>query len=88
MFLGRCLIYLDQASSNPKKGAEYDNSRDAINSIPVPKWHDIRRGNDDSSPVCGQVLCSIVVAGDQPFKIPDYNKVRLVRSVRTKIYNA
>ena len=59
-----------------------------MNLIPVPKWHDIRRGNDDQSPVCGQVLCSIVVASDEPFKIPDASRVRLIKSVKTKIYNA
>lgn len=30
----------------------------------------------------------MVVAGDEPFKIPDSNRVRLYRSVKTKIYNA
>lgn len=52
-FLGRCLIYLDKAASNPRKGALYDTSKEAVDSIPVPKWHEIRRGNDDQSPVCG-----------------------------------
>jgi len=32
--------------------------------VPKPDWHDIRIGFDETTPPCGQVLCSFVVARD------------------------
>lgn len=33
-------------------------------------------------------MCSIVVAGEEAFNVPDVRKIRLLKSVKTKIYNA
>lgn len=33
-------------------------------------------------------MCSIVVAGEEAFNVPDVRKIRLIKSVKTKIYNA
>ena len=53
-YLGRCLLYLNEAASNKIVDSDdYDFSEDAINKIPKPKWHDIRYGFDASSPSLG-----------------------------------
>jgi len=61
-YLGRAVIYLDQASSNLTEHGSDDDSY--CNSIPKPKWHDIRVGFDETQPACGQVLCSFIIARD------------------------
>ena len=63
-FLGRSVVYLQEASTN--LGSAGDE-----NEVPAPKWHDIRIGLDDSTPACGQVLVSFVVAEqDFDFQTP------------------
>ena len=58
-FLGRSVVYLKDASI-----CEDD-------SIPEPKWHDIRLSFDESLPACGSMLLSFsVVADDYSYKIP------------------
>lgn len=42
-FLGRCVVYLNECSTND------DNPE----KIPRPKWHDIKIGFDESSPATG-----------------------------------
>lgn len=59
-FLGRSVIYLDQASTN----LEFGDDETKCNDVPKPIWHDIKMGFDQSAPTCGQVLCSFVVARD------------------------
>ena len=59
-FLGRAVIYLKDASTN----LEFGDDEAMCNEVPKPIWHDIRVGFDDSTPACGQVLCSFVVARD------------------------
>ena len=59
-FLGRAVIYLKDASTNLSFGD--DESR--CNTVPKPIWHDIRVGFDESTPACGQVLCSFIIARD------------------------
>lgn len=58
-YLGRCVVYLTEASI----------SKD--DKIPEPKWHDIRVGFSETEPACGQMLVSFsVVQDDYSFKIP------------------
>ena len=58
-FLGRSVVYLNKASI----------SND--DTIPEPKWHDIKVSFQESDPACGQMLCSFaVVEDDYSFKIP------------------
>jgi len=59
-FLGRAVIYLQDASTN----LEFGDDESKYNEVPKPIWHDIRFGFDPSQPACGQVLCSFVVARD------------------------
>ena len=40
-YLGRCVVYLNKAS------VSYDDS------IPEPKWHDIKIGFSENDPPCG-----------------------------------
>lgn len=62
-YLGRAVIYLDQASSN--LNTDLVGDEDALNnSIPKPKWEKIRMGFDDSQPPCGEVLVSFIIARD------------------------
>lgn len=49
-FLGRCTIYLK----------DIDDISDG-SEIPIPKWHPIRYGTDESSPECGSILCSFAL---------------------------
>ena len=75
-FLGRAVIYLKDASTN----LEYGDDEAMCNTVPKPQWHDIRIGFDESTPACGQVLCSFIVARDdfdfqtpaQYLKLSDY----------------
>ena len=59
-FLGRAVIYLKDAKTN----LEHGDDEDMCNTVPKPDWHDIRIGFDESTPPCGQVLCSFIVARD------------------------
>ena len=59
-FLGRAVIYLQDASTN----LEFGDDESRYNEVPKPIWHDIRFGFDASMPACGQILCSFVVARD------------------------
>ena len=59
-FLGRAVIYLRDAKTN----LEYGDDEAQCNTVPKPDWHDIRIGFDESTPPCGQVLCSFIVARD------------------------
>ena len=59
-FLGRAVIYLQDASTN----LEFGDDESRYNEVPKPKWHDIKFGFDPNMPACGQVLCSFVVARD------------------------
>lgn len=58
-YLGRCVINL--------KDAHVSND----DTIPEPKWHDVRIGFSEKDPPCGQMLVSFaVVEDDYTFKIP------------------
>ena len=58
-YLGTSVIYLKDAAI-----CEDD-------SIPVPKWHDIRVGFDETMPACGKFLVSFsVVEDDYRYKVP------------------
>lgn len=59
-YLGRAVIYLKDAASN----LEFGDDDEECNRVPKPKWHDIRIGFDESTPPCGQVLCSFIIARD------------------------
>ena len=60
-FLGRAVIKLQDASTS-----------ETPNSIPEPRWHDIKFGVGDSEPACGAILCSFcIVDGDASFDIVD-----------------
>ena len=55
--------------------------------MPKPVWHDIRVGFDESTPACGQVLCSFVVARDDfDFQTPA-KYLSLAAYVPTKEYD-
>jgi len=74
-FLGRSVVYLGDASL----------SND--DSIPEPKWHDIKVGQSESEPACGQILCSFsVVEDDYVYKIP-ISYLKLTEEIEYKEYN-
>jgi len=74
-YLGRCVVYLNEASL----------SND--DTIPEPKWHDIRIGFLESDPPCGQMLVSFsVVEDDFTFKIP-ITYLKLTEEIEYKEYN-
>ena len=85
-YLGRAVIYLDQASSN--LNTDLVGDEDALNnSIPKPKWEKIRMGFDDSQPPCGEVLVSFIIARDDfEFSTPA-KYLQLSDSVPTKEYS-
>lgn len=69
-FLGRCTVYLHEANTNLNDPANAGGEGNP-NSVPEPKWHDIRMGFDESLPAQGQVLCSfVVVQQDFEFQTP------------------
>lgn len=88
-FLGRCTVYLNEASTNPlseqrSKSKEYV---DSCNKVPLPKWHPIRMGFDESLPSCGEVLCSFVIVQDDfDFKTP-VKQHKLANIIPMKEYN-
>ncbi len=58
-YLGRSVVFLKDAALT------HDDT------IPKPKWHDVRVGFLESDPPCGQMLVSFaVVEDDYTFKIP------------------
>lgn len=63
-YLGRAVIYLNEASSNLSENNGNGDDDAYCNSMPKPKWHDIRVGFDETQPACGQVLCSFIIARD------------------------
>ena len=82
-FLGRAVIYLDQASTNLENGD--DESK--FNEVPKPIWHDIKFGFDQNAPSCGQILCSFTVARDDfDFQTPA-KYMKLETYVPTKEYD-
>lgn len=74
-YLGRSVVYLTEAN------VSHDDT------IPKPKWHDIRIGFNPSDPACGGMLCSFsVVEDDYNYKIPmDY--LRLTDEISYKEFN-
>jgi hypothetical protein len=52
-FLGRAVIFLKNASYG------FDP-----NTIPRPKWHEIRVGTNNTDPNCGEILCSFSIYDD------------------------
>ena len=82
-FLGRAVIKLEDAAV-----AELSTvGREGIEKPPVPKWHCIRAGFDETLPACGEVLCSFaLVDDDYLFKTP-VTGVKLSDEVRTKEFN-
>jgi hypothetical protein len=52
-FLGRAVIFL--------KNASYGID---ANTIPRPKWHEIRVGTNNTDPKCGEILCSFCIYDD------------------------
>jgi len=82
-YLGRAVIYLKDAKTN----LDYGDDEARCNEVPKPAWHDIRIGFDESTPPCGQVLCSFVVARDDfDFQTPA-KYLRLETYVPTKEYD-
>lgn len=74
-YLGRCVVYLSNASLSTD------------DTIPEPKWHDIRIGFSESDPPCGQMLVSFaVVEDDYSFKIP-INYLSLTEEIEYKDFN-
>lgn len=74
-YLGRCVVYLHEASI----------SND--DTIPEPKWHDIKIGFQESDPACGQMLVSFsIVEDDYVYKIP-INYLKLTEEIEYKEYN-
>ena len=78
-YLGRAVVYLDEASSN--LNTDMVGDEDTLNnSVPRPKWEPIRMGFDEAAPPCGYVLCSFIIARDdyefqtpaQYLKLSDY----------------
>ena len=84
-FLGRAVIYLKDASTNLTNMMNEDEA--ACNEVPKPIWHDIRVGFDESTPACGQVLCSFVVARDDFDFTTPAKYLRLSDYVPTKEYD-
>ena len=75
-YLGRAVIYLKDASSNLTMGED----EAYCNTMPKPKWHDIRVGFDETQPPCGQILVSFIIARDDfefqtPAKYVDLDKM-------------
>jgi len=62
-FLGRAVIYLNdpKTSTNIR---DFGDDEAKYNGVPMPEWHDIKFGFDQSAPSCGQVLCSFVITRD------------------------
>lgn len=95
-FLGRAVIRLDEASTNfnmkltesELQGLDAKEIEEKkMNSIPTPKWHDIRIGFDEKTPATGKVLCSFVVAPDDfDFETP-VRYVNLQDIITTLNYN-
>jgi hypothetical protein len=73
--LGRCVVFLnDAAVSND-------------DTIPEPRWHDIKIGFLERDPPCGQMLCSFsIVEDDYVYKIP-INYLKLTEQIEYKEYN-
>lgn len=63
-FLGRCTIYLHEASTNLNDPDRATDEKANCNRVPKPKWHPIKMGFDEKLPTTGEVLCSFVVARD------------------------
>jgi hypothetical protein len=38
-----------------------DEEREHSNKIPLPEWHDVKFGVEESAPKCGRILCSFAV---------------------------
>ena len=55
-YIGRTVIFL--------KGASFGIDP---NTIPTPKWHQIRVGTKNTDPPCGEILCSFSVYNDSIF---------------------
>ena len=74
-FLGRAVINLKDANTSTEPKV-----------IPIPKWHDIKFGVEESSPACGQILCSFVIAeADNPFE-EKAEEVKLAKTVEVQEY--
>lgn len=83
-YLGRAVIYLNEASSNLSEHGSEDDIY--VNNIPKPKWHDIRVGFDETQPACGQVLCSFVIARDDMDFLTPAQYVDLDKHIPKKDY--
>ena len=69
-YIGRAVIKLADAASNLSE----ENKDLDCDSVPRPKWHPIRIGFDEKSPIAGEILCSFIIAdSDFNFKIPTAN---------------
>lgn len=74
-YLGRSVVYLTEAS------VSYDDT------IPKPKWHDVKVSFNDSDPPCGGMLVSFsVVEDDYNYKIP-INYLKLTEEINYKEFN-
>ena len=85
-YLGRSVIYLDEASSNLNDPNQEDEDT-MCNRVPKPRWEKIRMGFDESQPACGEVLCSFVIARDDFEFSTDARYLKLSDYVPTKEYN-
>ncbi len=57
--MGRCVVYLNDANVGND------------DTIPTPRWHDIKISFQEKDPPCGQMLVSFaLVADDYTFKTP------------------
>ena len=73
-FLGRAVIDLREAATSED------------DTIPIPKWHDMRIGFSDKEPPCGQMLVSFsIVESDYTYKIP-INYLKLTEQIEYKEY--
>jgi hypothetical protein len=66
----------------------FTQDENILNSIPKPKWHDVRFGFKDQLPAQGQVLCSFVLAEKDQFLFTTPSEhVNLSNEVKTSEYN-
>ena len=86
-YLGRSVIYLNEASSNLTEDGKDPDDDTINNQVPKPKWEPIRMGFDENQPPCGYVLCSFVIARDDFEFTTPAKYLSLSDYVPTKEYN-
>jgi hypothetical protein len=83
-YLGTATIKLSEASiviqDKKKRGQERE-----LNSVPKPRWHDVRGGLKEDLPARGQILCSFVLVESFGFGTPAAG-VKIGDEVATRDY--